>query len=83
MCRLSTSICRTPWHGPSTQFTVGAWWLGDEAPTGANATQPVTPEADETLDRIRKAADEARAAYYGLAVSLSEIPAAEAQQPVA
>jgi hypothetical protein len=52
---------------------VGAWWLGDEPPTGDNAPQPVTPEAVETLDRIRKAADEARAAYYALAVSLSEI----------
>lgn len=52
---------------------VGAWWLGDEPPTGENVPRQATPEAADTLNRIRKAADEARAAYYALAVSLSEV----------
>ena len=63
---------------------------GDEAAKHAGAPPEdqwpmpvVTPEAEETLTRLRVAADKARAAYYELAASFGESPPPTRRPPLA
>jgi hypothetical protein len=66
-------------YGDEAAKCAGAWWMdAGRPPEGMWLPLEVTPEAWETLRRLRGAANEARAAYYEIAASFGESPPLDA-----
>ena len=70
-------------YGDEAAKHAGAWWIdAGRPPQGMWLPLEVTPEAWESLKRLRGTANEARAAYYEIAASFGESPPLTRRPPV-